>query len=190
MPLASHCGDMEIELRTFATFRDAVGQKEVTREYDDEAVTVGEVLAGLEAEYDGLEGQLLKDGDLRPQLSVLKNGREVVHMEGPDTALSDGDSLSVFPPVAGGSESWESRARSFRGISIRLARRYLENLGGEAVTDTAVKGSDWRAALSDEKVSIGPSLSLTEVTVEFEGDSETLDSLVDRFAQKAIRAGG
>ncbi|WP_137291468.1 ubiquitin-like small modifier protein 1 [Natronorubrum halophilum] len=96
---------MELVLRFFATFRDAVGEKERTHAFDDDA-SVGDVLADLEAEYDGLEGQLLESGEdglaIRPQLSVLKNGRDVTHMAGVETALEDGDTLSVFPPVAGG----------------------------------------------------------------------------------------
>ncbi|WP_440769967.1 ubiquitin-like small modifier protein 1 [Natronorubrum sp. DTA28] len=96
---------MEIELRFFATFREAVGQKERVEPFDDGA-SVGDVLASLESSYDGLEGQLLEDGDdgveIRPQLSVLKNGRDVTHMAGVETELEDGDRLSVFPPVAGG----------------------------------------------------------------------------------------
>lgn len=91
---------MAVELRFFATFRAAVGQKSVERDYD--AATVGEYLAAIEAEWPELAGQLLDDGAIRPQLSVLKNGREVVHLEGPATPIADGDSLSVFPPVAGG----------------------------------------------------------------------------------------
>ncbi len=93
---------MELELRFFANFREAVGQKTITREYDDGA-TVGDVLRALEAEFDGLEGNILDDdGDILPQLSVLKEGREVLHMEGTETTLEDGNRLSVFPPVAGG----------------------------------------------------------------------------------------
>lgn len=92
---------MELELRFFATFREAVGTKTVVREFDDGA-TVGDVLAALESEYEGLEDQLLADGEVRPQLSIMKNGRDVVHQEGVDTPLSEGDTLSVFPPVAGG----------------------------------------------------------------------------------------
>ncbi|ELY93521.1 hypothetical protein C482_19024 [Natrialba chahannaoensis JCM 10990] len=108
--------------------------------------------------------------------------------------------------------------RSFRGISERLAIRYLTNLGGtqvESTDDTVVKGDWWRAAISSESVSIGPTLTLTEVTVVFESDgkghetdddgdrSETnantattttttdpLEALVEDFAQKAMRAGG
>ncbi|OLZ41797.1 molybdopterin synthase sulfur carrier subunit [Natrinema saccharevitans] len=92
---------MDIDLRFFATFREAVGEKERTRTVADDA-TVGDVLASLEAEYEGLEGRLLADGEVRPQLSVLKNGRNVVHMAGVETTLADGDVVSVFPPVAGG----------------------------------------------------------------------------------------
>ncbi len=92
---------MELELRFFATFREAVGQKEKRRTVEDDA-SVGDVLDALETEYDGLDGQLLEDGSIRPQLSVLKNGRDVVHMAGPETPLEDEDRLSVFPPVAGG----------------------------------------------------------------------------------------
>lgn len=103
---------VELELRFFATFREAVGQKEITREFDgdgagddgdDDGVDVGSVLVALESEYPELAGELLgEDGDIRPQLSVLKNGREVVHLEGTETRLEAGDRLSVFPPVAGG----------------------------------------------------------------------------------------
>ncbi|WP_408959389.1 ubiquitin-like small modifier protein 1 [Natrinema sp. 74] len=92
---------MDVDLRFFATFREAVGDKERTRTVADDA-TIGDVLAALEADYGGLEGQLLEDGSIRPQLSVLKNGRNVVHMAGVETALEDGDVVSVFPPVAGG----------------------------------------------------------------------------------------
>lgn len=93
---------MELELRFFATFREAVGQKTITREYEGDKITVGEALSRLEAEFDGLEGALLADGEIQEMLSILKNGRGVVHMDGTETGLEDGDTLSVFPPVAGG----------------------------------------------------------------------------------------
>lgn len=92
---------MTIELRSFATFREAIGQKTIEREYAD-VTTVGDVLAALESEFDGLEGQLIQNGEIRPQLSVLKNGRDVTHAEGPATPIEDGDTVSIFPPVAGG----------------------------------------------------------------------------------------
>jgi molybdopterin synthase sulfur carrier subunit len=133
---------------------------------------------------------------------VLKNGREVVHMEGLATPLADGDAVSVFPPVAGGSdEGMEGtdeasvgetvqRQKQFRGISERLARHYLTNLGGETVDDHTVEGPDWRVETSAEKVHVAGSMELTEVTVTFEGPAETLDPLMEQFGRKAMRAGG
>ena len=199
---------MELELRFFATFRAAVGQKTIHREYPDGA-TVGDVLGSLEEEFEGLAGELLEDGEIREQLSVLKNGREVLHMEGIDTEMEDGDRLSVFPPVAGGGtadgpeeetidrddeadDEWERVERSWRGISERLALEYLEGLGGERVEEHAVEAEDWRARTSAEKVPVyeGSTMELTEVTVVFDGDPDVLDALVDRFARKAMRAGG
>ncbi|MFC6989479.1 ubiquitin-like small modifier protein 1 [Haloplanus sp. GCM10025708] len=92
---------MQVELKFFATFREAVGGKFLEREFE-EGTTVGEILAALESEFDGLEGQLLVDGDLKPQINVLKNGREVLHMAGTETTVTDGDTIAIFPPVAGG----------------------------------------------------------------------------------------
>lgn len=91
-----------LELRFFATFREAVGTKSIERDFDA-PVTVGDVLQALEDEFPDLAGELLDDeGSIRPQLSVLQNGRQVFHLDGTETALEDGDQLSVFPPVAGG----------------------------------------------------------------------------------------
>lgn len=92
---------MELELRFFATFREAAGGKTVVREFADGS-DVGDVLRELEAEYGGLDGRLIEDGGLAPQINVLKNGREVLHLDGLDTPMAEGDRLSVFPPVAGG----------------------------------------------------------------------------------------
>jgi molybdopterin synthase sulfur carrier subunit len=195
---------VHVELKFFATFREAVGSKLVDREFDDGA-TVGEVLRVLEDEYEGLAGELLDDGDLRPQINVLRNGREVLHQQGVDTVVEDGDTVALFPPVAGGAEeagesgeaapttevgSGRVRERSYRGISRRLAVHYLVGLGGERVDEGRVEGDDWRVDLSESTVGVGPTLSLTQVDVRFEGDPVVLDDVLARFSRKAMRAGG
>lgn len=82
------------------------------------------------------------------------------------------------------------RVRTYRGISERAARHYLTRVGGELRDDGTVVGDGWRAELTSEKVGVGPTMSLTEVTVTFEGEESTLDDLIERFSRKAIRAGG
>lgn len=92
---------MELELRTFANFREAVGQKTVRREYDASSVRAEDVLRPLEEEFPGLDF-FNDDGSLQEFITILKNGREITYIDGLDTELEDGDTLSVFPPVAGG----------------------------------------------------------------------------------------
>ncbi|MFB6255864.1 MAG: hypothetical protein ABEH58_03910 [Haloplanus sp.] len=87
-------------------------------------------------------------------------------------------------------DEWVRRERSFRGISTRLAINYLETLGAEQVDDGRVEGEDWAATFAEQTVTVGPSVSLTQVDLVFEGNPETLDRLIDRFARKAMRAGG
>lgn len=80
--------------------------------------------------------------------------------------------------------------RSYRGISARAALHYLTSVGGEQVDERTVSGDGWSASVSAEPVQIGRSITLTEVTVTFEGEADVLEPLIEAFSQKAIRAGG
>lgn len=91
---------MELELRFFANFRDAVGQKTVYREFEDDMRLV-DVLAAIEAEYPDVE-IFAEDGTIRDFVRTMKNGREVAYIDGLETELEEGDTISLFPPVAGG----------------------------------------------------------------------------------------
>lgn len=110
-------------------------------------------------------------------------------------------------PTADVPADWVRRDQAFRGISVRLAVHYLGNLGGEVVdrateggepateggepaAEAVVAGGDWRATLSSTAVGVGPTVSLTEVRIVFEGDPDGLDAFIERFTQKAMRAGG
>jgi len=91
---------MELTLRFFANFREVVGQKTIVREYEDIS-TVGDALAELKAEFPGLELHD-EDGSLREYITVMRDGKNVIHIEGLETELAGGETLSLFPPVAGG----------------------------------------------------------------------------------------
>jgi sulfur-carrier protein len=68
----------------------------------EEAETVGEVLDGLYDRYDGLRDRIAEDGDLRRFVNVYVGGEDIRLLEGLDTAVEDGDEVTILPAVAGG----------------------------------------------------------------------------------------
>ncbi len=65
--------------------------------------TVGEVLEGLYAEHDGLRERLADDtGGLRRFVNVYLRGEDIRFLDGLDTAVAEGDELTILPAVAGG----------------------------------------------------------------------------------------
>lgn len=90
---------MAVEVRFFATFRDIVGRKTISRDVPP-GTPVGEVLSALIQEYPELD--LYEDGELRGYINVMVNGRNIMHEDGEATQLEAGDVVSIFPPVEGG----------------------------------------------------------------------------------------
>lgn len=44
----------------------------------------------------------LREGIANGYLHVLQNGRNIVFLDGPETRLSDGDTVAILPPIGGG----------------------------------------------------------------------------------------
>jgi len=68
----------------------------------DGATTVGEVLDGLYERFDGLRDRIAEDGDLRRFVNVYVGGEDIRFLDGLDTAVEDGDEVTILPAVAGG----------------------------------------------------------------------------------------
>ena len=68
----------------------------------DEATTVGEVLDGLYDRFDGLRDRIAEDGGLRRFVNVYVGGEDIRFLDGLDTAVDDGDEVTILPAVAGG----------------------------------------------------------------------------------------
>ena len=90
---------MAIEVRIPTILRTHTGgAKEVTAE----GATLAEVIDDLERHYPGLKGRLVDETGLRRFVNVYVNDEDVRFMGGLATALSEGDSITVLPAVAGG----------------------------------------------------------------------------------------
>jgi molybdopterin converting factor small subunit len=65
--------------------------------------TVGEVLAGLEQAHPGFQARLFDEGgQLRRFVNVFVADEDVRFLKGLDTAVTDGQTVSIIPAVAGG----------------------------------------------------------------------------------------
>jgi molybdopterin synthase sulfur carrier subunit len=71
-------------------------------ETEVEGASVGEVLDALYERYDGLRERITEDGELRRFVNVYVGGEDIRFGEGLDTAVSDGDEITILPAVAGG----------------------------------------------------------------------------------------
>jgi MoaD family protein len=68
----------------------------------EEAGTVGEVLDGLYERFEGLRERIAEDGDLRRFVNVYVGGEDIRFLDGLETAVEDGDEVTILPAVAGG----------------------------------------------------------------------------------------
>ena len=91
---------MIIKVQFFATFREIFDAKSLQIEVGPGG-TVGDLL-NLAFNTRERRERLFDNGKLKPQIIVMKNGRHIQHLKGLDTELNEGDTVSVFPPIAGG----------------------------------------------------------------------------------------
>jgi molybdopterin converting factor small subunit len=90
---------MAIEVRVptiLRTYTD--GEKIVS----GSGTTLQELIADLDGRHPGFAERLIDDGALRRFVNVYLNDEDVRFLGGLDTPLTDGDSVTVLPAVAGG----------------------------------------------------------------------------------------
>ena len=68
-----------------------------------QAATVGEALAGLTGRFGELKKHLYTDdGRLRSFVNVYVNDQDIRYLQKDQTRLSEGDTISIVPSIAGG----------------------------------------------------------------------------------------
>ncbi len=60
------------------------------------------LITNLDAQYPGIGDRLLENGQLRRFVNIYINDEDVRFMGSLDAQLSDGDSVTILPAVAGG----------------------------------------------------------------------------------------
>ncbi|GAB3285416.1 MoaD family protein [Parasphingorhabdus pacifica] len=64
--------------------------------------TVAEVINDLDNKHNGLKDRLVKEGNLHRFVNVYVNDEDVRFSGGLEANVSDGDSVTILPAVAGG----------------------------------------------------------------------------------------
>jgi molybdopterin synthase sulfur carrier subunit len=91
---------MSISIRVPAQLRTLTGG---ASEVAVEGSTVGEALKALDAAHPGFAGRLFDDaGQLRRFVNVFLTDEDVRFLDGLNTPVTDGETLSIVPAVAGG----------------------------------------------------------------------------------------
>ena len=71
---------------------------------DVQAATVGEALQALTSSYPDLRKHLYSDeGKLRAFVNLYLNDEDIRYLQQDQTAVKEGDTLSIVPSIAGGS---------------------------------------------------------------------------------------
>jgi molybdopterin synthase sulfur carrier subunit len=74
------------------------GEKRVSAQGD----TLQAVISDLEANYSGITERLIDNGKLHRFVNIYVNDEDVRFSGGLATEISDGDSVTILPAVAGG----------------------------------------------------------------------------------------
>ena len=91
---------MPVQVRIPTILRpDAGGEAIVTAE----GATVGELFADLVAKYPALKDKVITaDGELHKFVNVYVNDDDVRYLDKLDSKVTDADTISILPAVAGG----------------------------------------------------------------------------------------
>ena len=67
------------------------------------AATIGDVIVELQTRYPGIKDRLLdENGSIRRFVNVYVNEEDIRFLQNQQTAIKDGDEISIIPAIAGG----------------------------------------------------------------------------------------
>ena len=89
----------KVKVKLYATLKEIIGKDTVFVK----AKNVKEVIENLIKLYPELSNVIVEsNGKLKDDYIYLVNGRNIVFLQRENTALKDGDRVTIFPPVGGG----------------------------------------------------------------------------------------
>ena len=91
---------MAVEVRVTAVLQQVVGGVKTVQ---GDGKTVAELLDDLERRYPGFKAQVMtQDGALHRFVNIYKNDEDIRYLGQLNTAVDQGDVISILPALAGG----------------------------------------------------------------------------------------
>lgn len=90
---------MAVEVRIPTILRQYTGGAKTVEGSGD---TLSAVIDDLESRHQGLRDRLIENGEMRRFVNIYLNDEDVRFLDGLKTPVSEGDSVTVLPAVAGG----------------------------------------------------------------------------------------
>ncbi len=161
---------MAVKVRIPTPLRNLTeGKDEVTIE----GSTVREVLENLEKAHPGIKERLFdENGNLRRFVNLFLNDEDIRFLKELDTALKDGDILSIVPAIAGGVE-----------VKKKIYLTYPPELVKEPIIWKA--GQMFRIVTNIRSASVKKDVGL--VALEIDGDEEEVNKALRWFEDQGIK---
>lgn len=80
--------------------------RRLTNEKDEvsiQSISVSQMIADLESEFPGIKDRLCdENGEIRKFINIYINEEDIRFLKGPDSEISENDTVSIIPAIAGG----------------------------------------------------------------------------------------
>jgi len=90
---------MAVTVRIPTPLRTLTGGQD---EVEAKGSTVSEIIEDLEANHPGIKERLCDDKGIRRFVNVYLNDEDIRFLDNVDSAVADGDTVSIVPAIAGG----------------------------------------------------------------------------------------
>lgn len=90
---------MPVDVRVTANLQKHLGGE---RSIQADGKNVRELLDDLEGRFPGFHDMVMTDGEIHRFVNIYLNDEDIRFLEKLDTALKDGDVVSILPALAGG----------------------------------------------------------------------------------------
>jgi molybdopterin synthase sulfur carrier subunit len=142
-----------------------------------EAQSINEMLSELEKKHPGIKERICDaEGKLRRFVNVYVNEEDIRFLQGQDTALKNGDDISIIPAIAGGAgkkvlKQNSKKTAAISLVKIRVTLVYPQNQIKEPAVFTMAKKFNIMPNIRKARVTE----TVGEMTLELEGTEKDLN---------------